>query len=254
MREGSWTVGLNTWMARWIGVACAAAFAGMAQGSLLDFDFSGVSGLVAQDPDAFELTSVDSQDVHLVLVAGVNMFDPSVLGSSTGGGSATDDLNLNQFGTSTSTSIQGAMSGYRYISFTIRAESGWQLNLNDATVTFDVRRNGANAPQRFGIAVEIAGGTFEAADQIGANVEFSDTTEHSVSATFPSSGFDGLTGPVEIRLYGWNAPSTSGNAHISDVFITGGALTVVPDPMTAGAVLAGAVLFALRRRAVGWGA
>ncbi len=233
---------MRVWTPARVAIACGMFMAGSASGSLIDFDFSGVSGLVAHDPDTFELTAVDDQDPHLSLVAGVNLFNPSVLVPVTAGGAATDDLNVNQFGTSTSTSILAAINGFRYLSFTIQAAPGWQLSLNNATVSFSVRRNGANAPQRYGIAVETGGGTFEAADQIGSNVEISDTVVHIVAATFPSSGFAGLTGPVEVRLYGWNAAATSGNSHISDASITGGELTVIPEPATAGVLILGALL------------
>ncbi len=234
-------------------IPCLAALAIVSTASaatIIDFDFSGVNGTVSHDPDLFELTATTTLDPNLTLVEGINVFNDSVLNFATAGAATSNDLNLVDFGGSTSASILAGLAGNRYFSFIIQADSGYQLNLDGATISFDLRRNGGGASKRFGITAEIDptnDDSITVGDQLGSNIDVTVTTPQTITRTFSGTQWDGITGQVEVRLYGWNG-GTTGNTHFSDAVIDGATITVVPEPYSAALLGALSGLALLRRR------
>lgn len=235
----------------------AASSISLAQAALvIDFDFSGVAGNSAFDPDTFELTAVDTKDANLTLVQGLNVFNPSVLTSTTAGGAASNDWNLLNWGGSVSTTVTDAINGERYFSFTLQAASGYMLNLDGATISYTAYRNGSGAPEKFATLAVIGGGGFTAADQLdlaidtpfgtpGSGTTGSANTE-TWSDTFTGAQWDGVTSAIEIRLYGWDG---TGNMHFSDVKIDGAEVALIPEPSKAMFLsLAGAGLLLICRK------
>ncbi len=203
------------------------------------------------DKATFELTATTTFDPNLNIVEGVNFKSDSTLDDLTAGGQATNDLNLNGWGGSTSDTIDAAVAGLRYISFTIQSQSGFELNLNGASVNFTAWRNGGGAPEDFGLAARTDGGTFVAGNQIGSVLlkphggSSGISNPQTLSFTFSGAQWDGVTDAVEIRLYGWDG---TGNLHTEDTTITGASVTVVPELSSAALLGLGGLALILRRR------
>lgn len=220
--------------------------------TIVDFDFSGVSGTVTQDAAAFELTATDTIDAKLKIKKGLNFQSPSTLISVAVGGQATNDLNINSWGGSASATIGDAVSGNRYISFTVQVVSGFELNLNGASVNFTACRNGGGAPEKFGVLAKKGRGTFEVTDQIGviltpfgAPGSGSTGAENAqiFSFTFSGAEWDNVTESVEIRLYGWGG---TGNMHIQDASITNASVVAAPGARTSVLISFGGLSVGLR--------
>ncbi len=194
--------------------------------TIVDFDFSGVAGNVSHNKATFEVTAVNELHPNVELVQGVNIFSPSVLTFTTSGGQSAYDINLNNWGTGST--LGAAIDGNRFVSYTIAPEAGHVLNLNAASLTFDVWRNGAHAPQDYYLLVNSGGGAFTTSHLVGT-LTVTDSgiaNTHTVTATLPGAGYGALVGPVEVRLYGQNSVQSSGNSHLSAATMAGGEVLV----------------------------
>jgi hypothetical protein len=215
-----------------------------ASADLIDFDFSGVNGTVDPGKETFELTATDSIDAGLSLVTGLNFQTPSTVIFNTAGTTSTsNDLNVSGWGSGGS--FSAAFNGNRYMTFTIQAQAGKQLNLDGATVTYTAFRNGNGAPSEFGITATTGGSAVVIGDQIGSDISVPNTGPTniaSISAPFSGAQWDGLTVPVEIRIYGAGT-STGGNMHFSDLTITGG--SIIPEPSSMVLTTFGSLLLVL---------
>lgn len=220
--------------------------------TIVDFDFAGVDGTTAADKDkaTFELTATDAISSGVSIVDGLNLRSPSTV-DFTGGGttSSTNDLNVNGWGAGGS--FSAAFAGNRYITFTIQADTGFQLNLDGAAVTFTGFRNGSGAPSEFGITATTGGDTVVIGDQIGSDITVPNTGPGNVTpitASFSGSEWDGVTDQIEIRLYGAGS-STSGNMHFSNLVVDNGTVTAIPEPSSTALLgLAGLTLLTRRKR------
>lgn len=77
------------------------------------------------------------------------------------------------------------------------------------------------------------------------------TTPGNLSQTFSGAQFDGLTGPLEVRVYLHDAQfnTSSGTRYsIMDNVVLDGAVSAIPEPSTAGLLLTGLLLGLMRRR------
>ncbi len=136
------------------------------------------------------------------------------------------------------------------MSITIQADAGYLLNLDGAKVSIDGSRNGAGAPDTFYITATTNGVT-DTSNQIGGSTSLPLTgaaNVYDINSTFAGTEWDGLTGEVEIRIYG-GGNSETGNIHFSDMSITGGSIVAIPEPATLGMVaVVGGGMFFIRRR------
>jgi len=220
------------------------------QANILDFDFSGVDGNVTYDKATFELTAMDSTDANLDLVEGLNFKSPStVKGNGAAAYGTSNDLNVRGWGGSSA--LNNLIAGERYMSITIKANTGYQLNLDGATVSIDGSRNGSGAPNTFYITATTSG-TTTTANQIGSSTSLPLTgasNVYDINAAFSGAEWDGLTDEVEIRIYG-GGNSTTGNMHFNDMSITGGSIVAIPEPATLGIVVVfgGSILFIRRQK------
>ncbi|MCP5537465.1 MAG: PEP-CTERM sorting domain-containing protein [Akkermansiaceae bacterium] len=217
--------------------------------TIIDFDFSGVDGSSSHTKSSFEITTTDTIDPNLTLVEGINVKNDSVLNFTVSGGAATNDLNLSNWGGGSPGNLTNAINGNRYFSFFIQAASGYQLNLNGATLSTTLRRNGSAAPQDYAFTAVVAPANdndLSASDQIGSAGNYTNTSTHTYSVTFSGSQWDGITDEVEVRLYGYTA--TTGNTHFSDLVIDNGSVTLIPEPTSTLLLGLGGVLTLLRRK------
>ncbi|WP_419194318.1 glycosyl hydrolase [Novipirellula herctigrandis] len=166
----------------------------------LDFNFQGVQ-------DDAPLTQTSTLSPALELVSGLDFgagLSPR--------GAANNGNEFNVMGFSTGTTWGDAAAANDYLTFTVDPVPGLSMLLDD--VTFELRRNGAGAATHYRIFTSIDG-----FDQWNAGLspltlalDTSDTSTQIFTASY--TGDEAVSGPAEVRLYGWNASSGFGNTHI----------------------------------------
>ncbi len=100
--------------------------------------------------------------------------------------------------------LENALADNEYIYFSI-APSAATLNLSGKKLNFDIQRIDWFAPRTYAVFTSISG--FNNGNQIftTASLDNGDYSNHHFSFIIPPSGYDGLTGPVEFRIYGYQA-------------------------------------------------
>jgi len=161
--------------------------------NLLDLNFSGVNGNVAYDKTTFELTATDSIDPNLNLVKGLNFKSPSTVnGNGAAAYGISYDLNVRGWGGASD--LNNQILGNRYMSLTIQAKEGQQLNLDGATISIIGSRNGGGAPNIFYITAS-TNGTTSTSNQIGLPTSLPLTgaaNVYDIHATFSGSEWNGM--------------------------------------------------------------
>ena len=91
-----------------------------------------------------------------------------------------------------------------YVYFSIQPTTG-TLNLSGKKVNFDIQRIDWFAPRTYAVFTSVAGFTVGSQIFTTASLDNGDYTNHSYSFIIPPTGYDGLTSPVEFRIYGYQA-------------------------------------------------
>ncbi len=113
-----------------------------------------------------------------------------------------------------------------YFAFTVTASSGYQLNLNGFTLTFDALNvDGSKGKQAASWAVRTSLDSFNANVGNGTFKEKAFTTE---TTTFNGATYDGLTS-FEVRIYMWDPRGSSETRF--DNFTLNGLVVAVPEPV-----------------------
>jgi hypothetical protein len=134
-----------------------------------------------------------------------------------------------------------AVSAGSYWGFTVQPNSGFRMNFS--SLTFDVARGGAATPRTWYLYSSVGG--FTAGSAIAsADVQTQRPTLTPVSVPLTSAQFQGLTNPVEFRMY-MSTPATGQSLEFDNVTLTG---TVAPVPEPAGILLIAAAGWMVRRR------
>lgn len=100
--------------------------------------------------------------------------------------------------------IAAAVSGGDYVGFTLTPTTG-VLDLGGMQVRFTVRRLEYHSPRGYSLLTNLDG--FSAETELFSTALVDHQTFYDVEHTFifPLTGYDGITGPVEFRLYGTHA-------------------------------------------------
>lgn len=130
-------------------------------------------------------------------------------------------------------------SSSQYFSFTLNIDSGYELTLEDFGFAYQSSEN-------ISIAAFFSTDGFVTSQQLGTNIAVTDTNVGVASLT--GLGISGLDGPVNFRIYGFNAATGAGALEIDEVW-SQGSLAPIPEPASA---LLGSlgVLALLRRRRI----
>lgn len=184
--------------------------------SALVFDFSEI-----QDDAPLTQTSTLSQ--YLQLTQGLDFSGATTPRHTTKPGSSDvgDEFNVSNWGTGTS--LTNAISGSRYIGFSVEPVFGIEMLVD--TVSFNLWRNGVNAPKDYAIMTSLD--PFVAGNEIVLLEDFTDESianDHLLVGTYTGSQW--TTDEVEIRLYGWDANQSAGNTHVNAVSMTASFRTV----------------------------
>lgn len=174
----------------------------------ITFDFTGVQ-------DDAPLTATSTLDPAINLVAGLDLGGGIAVkhpgGDPNEGTNAGDEFNVFGFETS---SLAGAIGAADFLGYTVEAVAG--LAVHPDTITFDVWRNGNNAATDYAVLTSID--DFADTESLGGLTiaNRSDTSTYTVTGAYAGSA---VTGPVDVRLYGWNGIS-GGNTHLTAAAMT----------------------------------
>lgn len=182
------------------------------QVTLVDFDFAGVQ-------DDAPLTQTSVQNANINIAGGFNF------GPATGPRNAVnagDEFNVSGF--STGSSLSSALAGDNYLTFSIEADAGAGTILDE--VRFDLWRNGVNAADNYALFTSING--FNESDVLAQLSIPESTSGIGSTQSFLASPLsnDPVSGPIEVRLYGWGANNSAGNTHFNHVSATGSVVAV----------------------------
>jgi len=105
---------------------------------------------------------------------------------------------------SADSNLTEAIRDNEHIYFSLSPTAG-TLNLNGKKVNFSIQRIAWFAPRSYAVFTNVGG--FAEGDQLftTASVGNGDYAEHHYSFIMPPTGYDGLTGQVVLRIYGWEA-------------------------------------------------
>lgn len=117
-------------------------------------------------------------------------------------------------GFDSSNDYSDALADGSYFTFTIAPEPGLAMLFED--VSFQFQREGPGAPLRYRVMSSIDGfQSFE--DRVGGttNLDENNTQVRTHNASY--SGGEMITEPLEVRLYAWQASSSTGTTHLYNV-------------------------------------
>jgi hypothetical protein len=166
--------------------------------SMLEFDFTGVQ-------DAAPLTALRRQDANLALTAGLD-FGPGV--TPRGVDNAGNEFHVAGF--STESTLQSAIDGDDYLSFSVQAITG--IAMFPDSVSFTLWRQAGGSATDYALFSSVGG--FASGQQL-AQAHL--TTVGSGNQQLFTGAFIGAqptTDPVEFRLYGWNAATALDSTHV----------------------------------------
>lgn len=149
-----------------------------------------------------------------------------------------------------------AITAGHYITFTVQAASGYQLNLNGGSFDFawDPSGNASTRVDQVALFSSVDG--FTSGSEIASISTIDDSPWAARTSIFNITGsqFDGLTSPVEFRLYLWNGgtPDLPAAAQaLEGVSSLNGSIVAVPEPsayaLFGGLLALGACLIRRRR-------
>ena len=106
--------------------------------------------------------------------------------------------------TAADSNLADAIRDKEYVYFSLQPATG-TLNLSGKKVNFDIRRIDWFAPRTYAVFTNVAGFTSGSQLFTTASLDNGDYANHSYSFIIPPTGYDGLTGAVEFRIYGFEA-------------------------------------------------
>jgi arylsulfatase A-like enzyme len=125
---------------------------------------------------------------------------------------AGDEFNVQ--GWTVNGNLAQAIASDDYLTFTVDPVDGAGILID--SVTYGFWRNGVNTAENFAILSSIDG--FDAAAVVAQiALPESNIAQQTLTGTFDNTVLH--TGPVEFRVYGWNANQDAGNTHFNEVLL-----------------------------------
>lgn len=156
---------------------------------------------------------------------------------------------------SAQTTLAGAISNDHYFEFNIEITSGFQLDLDNITMNGRSSSTGADdVALMSSIDGYVAGSEIASLTGISGTTGGFDTDASGFGAPIDLSAaqYQGLTGTISFRLYGFNTSSGSGITNLrnlsGDDLVVNGTTSVVPEPASLGLFLLGALLLRVFNR------
>jgi len=171
----------------------------------LDFDFSGVQ-------DDAPLTQTSNLNDALQIVSGLD-FGPGLQPRN----ASNDGDEFNVSGFTTVNNWTSAAANQDYLTFTVAPVEGLAIKLENVSV--ELQRNGVNAARLYRMFTSIDGFNVWNAGLTPLTwiLDEDDTSKNTVTRSYP--GNEIVTEPIEVRIYGWFAGSSSGNTRFTNLSI-----------------------------------
>jgi len=127
------------------------------------------------------------------------------LGAGAFGATGDDALAFSVNAPSTESTLAQAVAENEYVTVMLQAASGQTLDLRGAEMRFTINRQDYHSPRRYAVFTSVGG--FAAGQEIFTSSYNYDLDEpREITVTLPDlAAYDGLTGPVNIRIYGFAA-------------------------------------------------
>jgi len=188
------------------------------QGTILTCDFTGTAP-VANLP----WTKTTVLDSHITF-SGWNLGEGMKIGrtdNSWNGPIVDNALGLSIIAKNNPNSLQDAIDDKQYVTFTLTPKLGSKLNLNSSVVNFKVKLVSGNGALQYSIFSGITG--FAAGNVIYTTpaIDQWSTNEQPITFTFPATGYDNMTNPLELRVYLHNAKYAYHTTTITSWTMTG---------------------------------
>lgn len=166
-------------------------------------------------------------------------------GSGILGTNANDRYNANNWGAGLTESQ--ALSESKYFTFTLEAADDFEIDFTSFTFVAQGSATGAHS-----FAVFSSVGGFSLGNELLTFTQPGTSAYTTATQTVNLAGasFQNLTGPVEFRIYAWNAGNgTSGTFSVNE-FAFNGSVAAVPEPSTYAMLIAGAglMVWVIRRK------
>ncbi len=104
----------------------------------------------------------------------------------------------------TNSTLAESIADNEYLYFAIQPTAG-TLDLNGKKVNFSIQRIDYHAPMQYAVFTSVGGFSEGGELFTTASTGKGDYTLHEHSFIMPATGYDGLTGPVEFRIYAYEA-------------------------------------------------
>jgi hypothetical protein len=140
-----------------------------------------------------------------VLAPAVGSYSGLVFGAGSFGAAGNDALTYSVNAPATMSSLAQALAENEYVRLTLQAAAGSTLDLRRGEVRFTINRQDYHAPRSYAVFTSVAG--FALGQEVFTTPQFWETDEpREFTFTLPDlPAYDGLTAPLEIRLYGFDA-------------------------------------------------
>ncbi len=128
-----------------------------------------------------------------------------MFGAGAFGAAGDDALAFSVNAPSTESTLAQAVAENEYLGVTLQAASGQVLHLRKAQLRFTVNRQDFHAPRQYAVFTSVGG--FNAGQEIYTTPRNTDLDEpRELVVTLPdTAAYDGLTGAVQVRIYGFAA-------------------------------------------------
>jgi hypothetical protein len=163
-------------------------------GTLVDADFRG------DDPGLHTPWTA-----AYVVAPSVGTYGGWRLGAGAFGAAGDDALGFFVNAPATESTLVQAVQENEYLTLTVQAAAGQTLDLRRAEMRFTVNRQDYHSPRRYAVFTSVGG--FAAGQEIFTSPYNYDLDEpREITVSFPDlASYDGLTGPVQVRVYGFAA-------------------------------------------------
>jgi hypothetical protein len=142
------------------------------------------------------------------------------LGVGAVGAAGDDALAFSVNAPATESSLAQAVTENEYLTVTLQAASGQALDLRRAEMRFTVNRQDYHSPRRYAVFTSVGG--FAIGQEIFTSPYNYDLDEpREITVPFPDqAAYDGLTGPVTIRIYGFAAQYSGHRTRVAGFKLT----------------------------------
>jgi hypothetical protein len=214
---------------------------------IASFEESGAGGDLS---GAFPINFITDSITGITLTADSNL-QTATLAAGPGATIGTSGGSLG-FSSLTVATLNDAITGNVYQSFTLTPSAGYQLNISG--VTFNADASNTSSTFNFDLLSSVTG--FTSSDSLGTVSVINGAAASTTIDTSAVTGLQGVTSSFEFRIYASRSAGSGTAAYYADdgvnsgLFAINGSVTAVPEPTTWALIGLGTafVLWRIRRK------